>query len=395
LTTGGLLILLAGFYFMASYRGAKDTLIKQDFENRVLRQAASGQQPTLEMQQKAVSFSNALLNGLEQDRQSIYGADLLRTILLIMVAVGFTALYLKGKLDRKVLLGTLILLSSFDLLAVGRRYLNEESFAEKIDSGSELSPTAADQQVRNDPEKNFRVFDVVSGDPFTDARTSYFHNSLGGYSPAKLGLYQDLIENQLRKGNLLVLNMLNTKYFIQEDPASHHPIARLNPGAYGPCWLVKSIHYVKNGDEEMKALDSINTRDTVIIQQKYANLVKFQTVPDTMASVRLMENLNDKIDYHFSAKTNQFAVFSEVYYDKGWNAFIDGKKADYIRVDYILRGMSVPAGEHQIEFRFEPYSYVLGNKVAVWSSILAYLLVIAAFAMEIRERRGRSHPGLA
>jgi uncharacterized membrane protein YfhO len=149
---------------------------------------------------------------------------------------------------------------------------------------------------------------------------------------------------------------------------------------------VKGIHYVKDGNEEMRALDSINTRDTVIIQQKYAPLVKFQPVADTTASIRLIENLNDKINYKFSARTDQFAVFSEVYYSQGWNAFIDGKKADYLRVDYILRGLPVPAGEHTIEFRFEPHSYVLGNTIAILSSIVAYLLLITAIVVEWRKR---------
>jgi len=184
-----------------------------------------------------------------------------------------------------------------------------------------------------------------------------------------------------------VYNMLNTKYFIQADPATRQEVARLNPGAYGPCWLVKTIDYVKDGNDEMKALDSVNTRDTVIIQQKYQSLVKFRPEPDSSASIKLIDNKNDTVDYKFSAKTNQFAVFSEVYYDKGWNAYLDGKKADYLRVDYILRGMPVPAGEHTIQFRFEPRSYELGNTIALWASIIGYLLLIAAIAVSIRKKQ--------
>ncbi|HVW61629.1 MAG TPA: YfhO family protein, partial [Puia sp.] len=237
-----------------------------------------------------------------------------------------------------------------------------------------------------DPDKNFRVFDEAGGDPFNDSRASYFHNSIGGYSPAKLGLYQDIIEQQLMKGNMQVFNMLNTKYFIQPNPANGQPEARLNPGAFGPVWLVKAIHYVKDGNEEMKALDSVNVRDTAIIQQKYQSLVKFAPVDDSTAKIRLLENLNDKLTYKFSAKTNQFAVFSEIYYDKGWNAFIDGVRSDYIRVDYVLRGMPVPAGDHTIEWRFEPHSYELGNTLTLWCSILGYLLLIVAVVVEWRKR---------
>ena len=187
--------------------------------------------------------------------------------------------------------------------------------------------------------------------------------------------------------------MLNTKYFIQSNPANGQPEARLNPGAFGPCWLVKAIHYVKDGNEEMKALDSVNVRDTAIIQQQYQPLVKFQPVEDSTAKIQLVENLNDKIDYKFSAKTNQFAVFSEIYYDKGWNAFIDGNKADIIRVDYLLRGMSIPAGDHTIEFRFEPKSYALGNKITTWCGIMGYLLLIIAGVAEWRKRSKRTGAG--
>jgi hypothetical protein len=167
-------------------------------------------------------------------------------------------------------------------------------------------------------------------------------------------------------------------------------VAQLNPGAFGPCWLVNGIHYVKNGDEEMQALDSVNVRDTVIIQQKYASRVPFQPVPDTTASIRLIDNLLEKIDYKFSAKTNQFAVFSEIYYDAGWNAYLDGKKADYLRVDYLLRGMPVPAGDHTIEFRFEPHSYKLGYTLTIWFTILIYGMVVLAGVVEWRKRNARS-----
>jgi len=161
-----------------------------------------------------------------------------------------------------------------------------------------MTPTAADLQILKDPEKGFRVFNESGGGnaPYMStqesARTSYLHNSIGGYSPAKLGLYQDLIENQLEKGNMRVFSMLNT-IFRQTDPTTRQEVARLNAGAYGPAWLVKAIHYVKDGNEEMTALDSINTRDTVIIQEKFRDLVKTAPVPDSGASISLIANHND------------------------------------------------------------------------------------------------------
>lgn len=390
--TGGILVLLTGFYFTSGYTGAKDAAIKQNLSNYKLQQLSRGGPSNPGLQQQASETGNALIKALHKDRQSVFGSDLLRSFLLITLAIVLTGLFLKGKCKQGIFLAGLILLSSYDLLAVGKRYLHEDLFVEPTDIEGMFTPTAADLQIDKDPEKYFRVFDET-GAPFESslesARTSYYHNSIGGYSPAKLGLYQDIIENQLDKGNMRVYNMLNAKYFIQEDPATRQPVARLNAGAYGPCWLVNSLHYVKDGNEEMKALDSIDTKDKVIIQEKYKHLVNFAPVPDSTASIQLLDNRNDTIDYKFSAKTGQFAVFSEVYYDKGWNAYLDGKKTAYLRVDYILRGMPVPAGEHTIEFRFEPKSLKTGTTISVWATVLAYLLLIMALVDVFRKWRKR------
>ncbi|MDO6431583.1 YfhO family protein [Flavitalea sp. BT771] len=382
--TAALLVAAAGFYFTASYKAEKDTMVQQNFVHMLSR----GQQSANpQMQQQVNELAGTLMKNLREDRQSLFGSDLLRTFVLIALAAALIWFYLKGKYTQQViLLAGILVLSSFDLLAIGRRYLSSESFVDPAEFDNQLAATPADQRIKADPEKGFRVYDATAGDAFSDSRASYFHNSVGGYSPAKLGLYMDLIEHQLSKGNMRVFNMLNTKYFIQPNPANGQPQAGLNPDAYGPCWLVKSLHYVKDGNEEMKALDSINVRDTAIVQQQYQARVKFAPVEDSTAKIQLIENLNDKITYKFSSKTNQFAVFSEIYYDKGWNVFIDGTKADYIRVDYVLRGMSVPAGAHTIEWRFEPHSYELGNTITIWSSLLGYLLLIIAGVVSYRKK---------
>lgn len=387
MATAGLALVLVAFYFMADFRGAHDNDLKERFVQGKMQQLSQGgKQNSPEFQQQANETGNALIKALQADRQSLYGGDLLRTMLLLVVAVGLVGLFAKGKIKPVVLLAVLIIASTYDLLAVATRYLNSDSYVDAADFETSLNATAADMQIKNDPDKNFRVFDESSQSPFEDARPSYHHNSIGGYSPAKLGLYQDLIEHQLSRGNMQVYNMLNTKYFIQRNPANNQPEARLNPGAFGPCWLVKSIHYVKDGNEEMKALDSINVRDTAIVQQKFAGLIKFMPEPDTTASIHIIENLNDLITYKFSSKSNQFAVFSEIYYDKGWNAYIDGKQADYCRVDYVLRGMAIPAGDHTIEFRFEPRSYATSDAIATWSHILTILLLIGAVVYEFRKK---------
>jgi hypothetical protein len=375
--TGLLLILLAGFYFTAGFQGAKDGEIREQFVQGKMQQLSQGRPAGNDVQQQAAATGVALVKALQADRKALYGSDGLRTLLLIVLAAALVGFFIRGRIKPWMLLAGLGLLSTYDLLAVSNRYLNTESYTDPADVDAGLSPTPADQQILADTDKNFRVLDETSN-PFTDAHASYFHNSLGGYSPAKLGLYQDLIENQLMKGNRQVINMLNTKYFIGRNPQTGQAAAQLNAGAFGPCWLVKGIHYVKDGNEEMKALDSVDLRDTAIIQQRLSGLVAGAPVFDSSARLRLEKNDNDVLDYTFSARTNQFAVFSEIYYDRGWNAYIDGKKAGYCRVDYLLRGMSIPAGEHRIEFRFEPRSYVIGSTLSVWSSVLVYLLLIAA-----------------
>ncbi|HWB91492.1 MAG TPA: hypothetical protein VG605_06550, partial [Puia sp.] len=294
--TGGLLVVLIGFYFTASYQGKNDGELKDRFVQIKMQQLSQAHQAGPDAQSQAMGTANGLMRALEQDRQSLAGSDLLRTIILIGLSGGLLGLFIRKKIKPVILLAGLGLLSTYDLLAVSARYLNQDSFLDPADFQSSLNATPADQQINSDPDKNFRVVDESSQQPpWQNARASYFHNSVGGYSPAKLGLYQDLIDHQLSKGNMQVYDMLNTKYFIQQDQRTGQPVARLNPGAFGPCWLVKSIHYVKDGDEEMQALDSINVRDTVIIQQKFASRIPFAPVPDTTASIRLVNNLNDKI----------------------------------------------------------------------------------------------------
>ncbi len=315
--------------------------------------------------------------GLHDDRKGIFQADLLRSVLFVVLAAALCWFYFKGKIKPVVLLSGLLVISSFDLLAEGNKYLSEDSYTEPETIEAAFTMSDADKHIQADPEKNFRVLDMSSGDPFQDAHTSYFHNSIGGYHPAKLALYNDIIEHQLTKGNQRVYDMLNTKYIIRKAQNGQEE-AMLNAGAYGSCWLVSGIEFVNNADQEMAALDSTNVRDTAIVENIFKDRIPFMPVKDSSASIHLIENLNDKISYGFKSKTNQFAVFSEVYYDKGWNAFIDGKSAPYCKVNYILRGMAVPAGDHTIEFRFEPQSYIMGNKLSIWASIITYLLLIAA-----------------
>jgi hypothetical protein len=232
----------------------------------------------------------------------------------------------------------------------------------------------------------YRVLNTTT-DFTNESFTSYHHNSVGGYHPAKLQIYQDLIENQIAKNNMQVLNMLNTKYFIVQNPQNGQPIAQMNPSAFGPVWFVKAIKYVADGREEMKALDSTNLRDTAVVQTKFKTNIGNEPVADSTATIRLIENKNDYILYESSAAANQYAVFSEVYYPRGWKAFIDGKELPIVKTNYALRGLPVPAGKHKIELKFEPRSYELGNSITMYASLLAFLLLFGSLFMEWRSSR--------
>jgi uncharacterized membrane protein YfhO len=174
---------------------------------------------------------------------------------------------------------------------------------------------------------------------------------------------------------------------VVQNPQTGAPMAQMNPEAMGNVWLVKQLQFVNDADAEMKALDNFNPRDTAIIDKRYQSLVKGTPQFDSTATIRLTANINDTVRYEFNAATPQFAVFSEIYYDKGWNAYLDGNKADYVRVNYVLRGMSLPAGKHNIEFRFEPDSYKKGNTLSLLSSIIGAILILAAIVVTLKKKR--------
>jgi hypothetical protein len=331
-------------------------------------------------------IANQLMRALHADRASLYRSDVFRAIILFALAFGMIWYFLKDKIKMQWLAAGLIVLVIFDLLQVDTRYLNSDNYVEESKYKGNFSPTPADQQIAADKDPYYRVFNVTKGDPFSDAMTSYFHNSIGGYHAAKLILYQDLIENQISKNNLNVLNMLNAKYVITPGQGGQQVVAQRNPQALGNAWFVKDIVWAPNADAEMKALDNLNTKDSVVIDQRFKSAVKAQPVYDSAATIALRKNDVDEISYTSNAATPQFAVFSEVYYKEGWKAYIDGVETDYVRVDYALRGMSVPAGKHEIVFRFHPKSFYLGDKIGFFSSLIVLLLLIGAVVLEFRKK---------
>ncbi|MEO9021284.1 MAG: YfhO family protein [Ginsengibacter sp.] len=375
--TGIIVVLMAAFYLTASFSGPNDKGFRDNIKESMLRQVPPGQQVPPQLEQQAESTSRSLISALQTDRKDLMGSDLLRSFILVGLALLLMGLFLKKKVSFTILTASLILLTGYDLLGVALRYLNTDQFVESTDFESAFIPTQADIQISKDPDHaNFRVFNQTV-DSYNDATTSYHHNSIGGYHPAKLDLYNDIITRQLSKGNMEVFDMLNTKYFIVPDQQTGKPIAQLNPNAFGNCWLVKGIKFVDNADQEMAALDHTDLKDTAVVENKYKAQIKAEPKYDSIGYIKLVQNLNDQIDYRFSAPAPQFAVFSEVYYPRGWNVYIDGTKTDYVRTNYVLRGMYVPAGNHNIEFRFEPESFTIGRMISIIASILVALILIA------------------
>ncbi|ULQ57427.1 YfhO family protein [Flavihumibacter rivuli] len=344
-------------------------------ERNLLKQVGSMNQPQL------TQYVNDFINGLKADRKALFLTDIMKALAFSGIAAGLIWMLLKARIKPVVVTLILAVLSFGDLLAVDSKYMNSDNYLEKEENdGSAFAMTKADQQILAD-KGYFRVFNL-SGNAFAESRTSYYHNSLGGYHAAKLRLYQDIIENQLSKSpvNIAVLNMLNTKYILVANPQTGEQTAQLNPDALGPCWLVKAIRYVPGPKEEMKALDNFQPKDTAVVQESFKSSIPFQPQWDSTASLQLVKNDNDIINYSFNAASNQFAVFSEVYYKAGWKAFIDGKEAPIVKTDYVLRGLAIPAGKHNIEFRFEPEGYLKGKQITTIASIvIGLLLLLAAF----------------
>ena len=422
------------------------------------------QQPNYAVQYQGIS------NAIKEAREMIFKADALRSFAFILAAAALVYVYSLKKFNRNIFVAVLGIFIIFDLWFVDRRYLNDENYEEKTEAAS-FQPSIADQMILQDKSLDYRVFNTTVS-PFNDATTSYFHKSIGGYHGAKLRRYQDVIDYHLGVGNMEVINMLNTKYYIGAGQ-DQQPIAQQNPGALGNAWFVPSVTWVENPDQEIlhlgnlleiknlkpnnkiqvfgrefKNIDTILTtsaisiksvvegvpdevfslrtnnfvpgqsyivgsnpqdstpnyisvagsikntseiaaqqfeakliysfdpKNTAIIDKKFESTLKgFNPQTDSNARIILESYQPNHLVYQSHTSSEQLAVFSEIYYEKGWNAFIDGKKADYVRANYILRAMRVPAGDHKIEFKFESESYKLGSTLSLISSLLLFAML--------------------
>lgn len=292
-----------------------------------------------------------------------------------------------------------------DLWPIASRYLNDRNFVQKAQYEAPPQKTAADEQILQDKSLDYRVLNLSVG-PFQDATTSYYHKSIGGYHGAKLKKYDELISFHLFKEiayfsenlstvnsdstlnalmqKIPVLNMLNTKYVIW--PGKEQPIAIANPQANGNAWFVKNVKEVANADSEMIALYSTNMKTDVIIQQKNKQGLSVSNNYNGEGKIELQSYKPNNLIYETESSTKQFAVFSEIFYPKGWNAYVDGTLTTYACVDYLLRGMEIPAGKHKVEFKFEPTIYKTGNTISLIGSILVLLSVAGAIYLSRKKK---------
>ena len=318
-----------------------------------------------------------LLDAVKADRLSMLYSDSFRSIILIGVGFVVLWLFLKQQLKYTTSIIAFAVLILFDLVQVNLRYVNGDDFKEARAIDKPFKASSADLQILKD-KSHYRVANF-STDPFQDGRTSYFHKSIGGYHAAKMGRYQDLIEFQLSKQNMQVYNMLNTKYFIIPED-NGEVIAQQNPDANGNAWFVKNINYVQTADQEIRALDSTQTKNIAIVNENNIyKKINFSLEVDSLAYIKLTEYSLNSLTYETSSKFDEFSVFSEIYYKNGWKSYIDGELQPYTNVNYVLRGMEIPKGEHIIKFKFEPSVIKTGSIISLISYALMVLIPVSWF----------------
>jgi hypothetical protein len=337
----------------------------------------------------------AVIRGLTDDRIAVARADAFRSLVLVLIAFALLWAFIKQKINTTVLSIAFLVVTLIDLWQVDKRYLKDESFVDKQDVQAP-KPRDIDQIIMRDKDPDFRVFDVTQP-IMTDSFTPYFHKSISGYSAARLKRYDEMVDNQLtRSVNQDVLDMLNVKYLITSDPKTQSLTMHANETACGHAWFVKNVKYAADADKEMQAISSFNPSEEAIVDQRYTKLIdEKQTALDTNGSISLVSYNPDHMIYQSGSVTPQVAVFSEIYYEKGWTMLIDGAEKPYFRADYVLRAAQIPTGNHKIEFIFHPASYYTGEKISMASSAIMILALFGALFMETRKKQTSATPAPA
>jgi hypothetical protein len=352
-----------------------------------------------------MGWPQSLIDALQSDRKAVLRTDAFRTFIFVALAAAGLWAYWTKKIKAQYALALWVILIFADMWPMNKKYLNNDDFVSQRKLEQPFTASAADKEILKDKSLDYRVLNLTVN-PFSDASTSFFHKSIGGYHGAKLQRYQEMIEHYISPEiqrisqrfqavksqadveqvflSLNAINMLNTKYLIVDKNSA--PVQ--NSQAMGNAWFVKSLETVDNADEEIEKLDEINIKNMAIVDKRFFDLLPKQFYPfDSSSTIDLISYAPNKLVYHSETKVDQVAVFSEIYYPKGWVAKIDGEENPHFRANYILRAMQIPAGEHKIVFEFKPKSYYLGNKISFASSIILLLAVAGVIFVETKKKR--------
>lgn len=324
------------------------------------------------------------LDAIVADRKTLFVNDSLRSLLFVVLFSGAIWLFLKDKITKNILVIVFAVLLLFDLVNVDKRYVDNEFFisARKVDKPFVASEI--DKEILKD-KSIYRVADFTKN-IMADGATSYFHKSIGGYHAAKLGRYQELYDFHLVKNNVEVLNMLNTKYFVFEDGSQREAVQK-NPEANGNAWFVNTLKIANNSNEEITALDSLKTKTEAVLNIRFVKeSFKPNYAKDSAAAIKLTTYKANELTYQSNTTSDQFAVFSEIYYKDGWNSYIDGEVVQHYQVNYVLRGLEIPKGKHTIEFKFEPTVIKKGNTITLISYVFLLIIPLGWFFIEQKKK---------
>ncbi len=346
---------------------------------------------------------SGILANLGEMRAELVSSDALRSFIIIGIGCSLLWLYASGKLRSSLTIAGITILCLADMWGVNKRYLNDAQFVPHSIRTETFTKTNTDELILQDTSLDYRVLNFATS-TFDDNNTSYWHKSVGGYHPAKLRRYQEMIEHHISPemqaaykaiataggemdsvdaNKFRILNMLNTKYFIFPAGQQRH----LNPHAYGNAWFVNKVQYVNNANEEIDALDSIIPTETAVVDARFKDVLKGATesYKDSLSSIRLTSYAPNRLTYETNNAQDGIAVFSEIYYPDGWHVTIDGQPAELARADYILRTMYVPAGQHTIEMRFDPTSLHVTEGIAYGALALLVIGIIVAVLIAKRK----------
>lgn len=350
---------------------------------------------------------SGILANLGEMRAELVSSDALRSFIIIGIGCSLLWLYASGKLRSSLTIAGITILCLADMWGVNKRYLNDAQFVPHSIRTETFTKTNTDELILQDTSLDYRVLNFATS-TFDDNNTSYWHKSVGGYHPAKLRRYQEMIEHHISPemqaaykaiataggemdsvdaNKFRILNMLNTKYFIFPAGQQRQTVPILNPHAYGNAWFVNKVQYVNNANEEIDALDSIIPTETAVVDARFKDVLKGATesYKDSLSSIRLTSYTPNRLTYETNNAQDGIAVFSEIYYPDGWHVTIDGQPAELARADYILRTMHVPAGQHTIEMRFDPTSLHVTEGIAYGALALLVIGIIVAVLIAKRK----------